>query len=381
MASSYKGIRKLEKISRPAEIDSQILSGLGFGVAECQKRGVFIFGVGKLGQIIYRFCSTNNIPVLGFVDNNEKFHEQKLNGIQVFRPNKLKNDSIVYIASETYLNPIRKQLSNAGIELVLSHFQGSILFKSYPDFPVNMFCKDITEDIFNNKELYLKVFSLLGDDSSKIVFDNLIHYRMTANIAYIDEIASASNLEYFDANIITLDDSEVFLDCGAFDGDSAWNFITNTQGKFKSIHLFEPDKQLLNKARARLKSFKNIHYNEVGIFNKTTTQYFDNTGGLDGSITDSGNIEIKTLALDEYQSTDVPTYFKFDIEGAEIEALHGARNLISRYTPKLAIACYHYPWHLWNIPMQVLEINQKYNMHLRHYSDCIFGSTYYFLPH
>ena len=376
----YEGIRKLESFDSAAGIDLEILSKLRFGVSECQNGGIFIFGVGKLGQKIYRFFSKHNIPVVGFVDNNSKFQGQKQNGIEVFSPAILKRDSIVYIASETFMNSIQKQLNDAGMEFVISHFQGSILFKSYPDFPADIFYRGMTEDLFSSREKYLEVFSLLNDDSSRDVFDKLVLYRLTGDIAHINAIASTSNPEYFDATVLTLGSFEVFFDCGAFDGDSAWNFITSTQGKFKSIHLFEPDKVLLGMAHKKLESFKNVHYNELGIFDRTATLHFDNTGGLDGSINDAGAVEIKTVSIDEYQTADIPTYLKFDIEGVEIEALNGARNVIAKHTPKLAIASYHYPRHLWQIPMLVFDISRKYSVHLRHYSNCIFGSTYYFLP-
>ena len=45
-----------------------------------------------------------------------------------------------------------------------------------------------------------------------------------------------------------------------------------------------------------------------------------------------------------------------DIEGAEYEALLGARGTISKYRPGLAISLYHRPADLWQIPLLINEM-------------------------
>lgn len=376
----YKGVNKLQAAKSSAELDANILSTINFSKKDILANGIYIFGIGKLGQQVHAFLSENNIPIIGYIDNNKRFHgkvqnENKITGVDVLNEN-----DIVYIASETYLTPIHQQLKEMGITKVLSHYQGSILFKSAKTFPFDAHFEGLTEDLIASKEYYLQVFSLLKDDESKRVFDNLISYRLTGTIEYINGIASIAALEYFDESVFTLTDSEIFFDCGGFDGDSAQNFIAYSKNNYQGIHIFEPDKLLLSKAKERLAGHENIFFNDVGIYNTTTTLRFDSTGGLDGSIHTTGNVEINTVALDEYNTTQIPTYIKLDIEGVEIEALNGGRKLIRKYCPKLAIAAYHFPKHFWEIPLHVLTINPQYNLHLRHYSNCIFGSTYYFLP-
>jgi hypothetical protein len=54
-----------------------------------------------------------------------------------------------------------------------------------------------------------------------------------------------------------------------------------------------------------------------------------------------------------------------NIEGAEIEALRGARNLIQKHAPKLAISGYHRPSDLWEIPALIRELNPDYKLSLR----------------
>ena len=122
---------------------------------------------------------------------------------------------------------------------------------------------------------------------------------------------------------------------------------------------------------------EDIVFNTLGIYDKQTTLYFDITGGLDGIISQSGTLKIETTTIDDYKNN--PTYIKFDVEGVEIEAINGGVNTIKNQKPKLAIASYHYPKHLWEIPLLVKSINADYKLKLRHYTDSVFDSIFYFI--
>lgn len=64
---------------------------------------------------------------------------------------------------------------------------------------------------------------------------------------------------------------------------------------------------------------------------------------------------IETVALDELIDERV-TFLKMDIEGAEAEAIKGAKNIIQKDKPKLAICIYHKPNDLWEIPLMIHEL-------------------------
>jgi len=76
---------------------------------------------------------------------------------------------------------------------------------------------------------------------------------------------------------------------------------------------------------------------------------------------------VGTIALDEFINDEV-SFIKMDIEGAEIKALTGARKLIKKYKPKLAISAYHLPLDIIQIPLIIHDMAPEYKLYLRHHS-------------
>ncbi|MBD5095492.1 MAG: FkbM family methyltransferase [Lachnospiraceae bacterium] len=54
-----------------------------------------------------------------------------------------------------------------------------------------------------------------------------------------------------------------------------------------------------------------------------------------------------------------------DVEGAEKEALEGARNHIMRAKPKLLISAYHIPEDIFDIPKMITDMRDDYKLYLR----------------
>ncbi|MBQ9301572.1 FkbM family methyltransferase [Butyrivibrio sp.] len=180
---------------------------------------------------------------------------------------------------------------------------------------------------------------------------------------------------YFDLPYLRAGNNEVFVDAGGYDGESSLAFNSWSSGRGR-IYLFEPSELSLNIAKEKLKNLSNVTYIEKGLYSSSTVMGFSNNG-TESKISNDGSNQILVTTLDEYMDEIQPTFIKMDIEGAEYEALIGARKTIRKYKPKLAISIYHKPEDIVEIPELILSMNSDYKLWLRHYSMTWFDTVLY----
>ncbi|MCA1632232.1 MAG: FkbM family methyltransferase [Acidobacteria bacterium] len=80
---------------------------------------------------------------------------------------------------------------------------------------------------------------------------------------------------------------------------------------------------------------------------------------------------VSTLSIDELvrrQHLPKVDFIKMDIEGAELKALHGARETIRTFKPKLAISLYHRETDLVDIPNYLDGLGVGYDFFLDHFT-------------
>ena len=80
---------------------------------------------------------------------------------------------------------------------------------------------------------------------------------------------------------------------------------------------------------------------------------------------------LESLTIDDFvaaSGTRSIDFIKMDIEGAELEALRGARATLKAFRPKLAISVYHKPEHLTEIPEFIESLDLGYRFYLDHFT-------------
>lgn len=170
-----------------------------------------------------------------------------------------------------------------------------------------------------------------------------------------------------------LTEQEVFLDVGAYTGDSIDEFVHAVGDKFKKVIAFEPDASNVSVAVGKYGDDSRIEIFAKGASSSNGTVCFSNENG---AFTDEGahvvaDEDISTSCIEVIKLDDVInesiTYLKMDIEGMEGEAIEGAKHIIKEYHPKLAISVYHRVDDILRISKQIMEIDSDYKLYLRHY--------------
>lgn len=199
--------------------------------------------------------------------------------------------------------------------------------------------------------------------------------------------------QYFE-DFIKLSDSEVFCDCGVFDGSTSIMFHERSNQKYKKIHLFEPDPVNIDIIAENFKKTNITNYNlhSFGVWSEKTVLKFISGFGA-GSFVDGVNpakdgflegreeIIVPVDSLDNVflniQKEDWPTIIKMDIEGSELSALKGASTIISEVKPKLLISIYHKNEDILEIPTFIKKLVPEYKFHLRHYTTGYYETVLY----
>jgi len=204
------------------------------------------------------------------------------------------------------------------------------------------------------------VRKLLKDNISLNFFDRWIRFRKDFDMDYYPYPTNSLKEQYFIENLIGK--SKRFVDCGAYIGDTMLRFYDyNKEGK---VICFEPDPANLKILNENSKG-KDVLIYPMGVASETKIVRFSANKGSASHISEDGSVSIAVTSLDETIYNFRPDYIKMDIEGFELEALKGAKNIIKDFTPDLAICIYHKPKDLWEIPLCIQSINQNYDFFIR----------------
>ena len=212
-----------------------------------------------------------------------------------------------------------------------------------------------------NREKLEETYNLLADDLSKKVFENTVLYKLTGKLDYLFQIETDRQEAY---KLLSLNDNEIYADLGAYTGDTVWEFLQYVNG-YKKIIAAEPDIKNYKKLCKNTENLKNITCKNVCISKDNGKIAFAMNSGRN-SLAGKGDTFIESINIDTLLKSGV-TFIKMDIEGQELNALLGAKTVLTQYAPKLNIAAYHKNEDLFEIPLLINKINQNYKIYMRHH--------------
>ena len=232
---------------------------------------------------------------------------------------------------------------------------------------------DFNSYFFKNFDKFLDTYKLLYDFKSKKQFIKILKYKVVGNENVFNNDFNILN-QYF-PEFIKFNNQSVFIDVGAFDGDTISHFL-KLNHNFKKIIAFEPDKKNFKLLKKTHQENQKIELNNLALGSNNIEQNFNSEKDT-SKITDYGTQIVKVKRLDELNHC--PTYIKVDIEGSEADFILGAANTIMKYKPILAICVYHKPEDFFYLVNQILKINSEYKLYFRHHSLGFTESVMYFV--
>lgn len=246
---------------------------------------------------------------------------------------------------------------------------GRLLLLPYERFAQEYKGEIVVISSFKNYKSMRKQLKATGIPDDKILDAGTAIFELTEGAIYFDLDKHKASKE-----------KEVFIDAGGFDGLTSVQFM-NWCGRNGYSYIFEPDEKNISLIRNNLKEILNYEIIPKALWSSTTVLGMNAKGDFSTTVgeieSESVEEQIKAVSLDEFVGDRKVTFIKMDIEGAELEALKGAKKLIREQSPRLAVSIYHKPEDIWTIPALIYEYNSNYRFYLRHYSFSYYDTVLY----
>jgi FkbM family methyltransferase len=211
------------------------------------------------------------------------------------------------------------------------------------------------------------LYARLSDYHSRQVLFSLVQYWLYLHPEPLDALKELHYQPYFDLDLITCTENEVFVDLGAYIGDTTHSYLQVFGELYRRIYCYEIIEQNIKTMQTNLARFKNIEIRGQGVGASTGILYLQEfAGGNASRLQASGAIAVPVVTLDD-DITEPITFLKMDIEGAEYDALLGAQRHIREDKPKLAVCLYHTIDDIWRLPRLIDKISGDYDFFLRYY--------------
>jgi FkbM family methyltransferase len=339
-------------------------------LAGCGNRLV-LFGAGNLGRKVLQCLRSIGVEPLAFADNSPSKWGSQVDGVPVLSP---KDAAAQYGGSALFLIAIwslghyyrdsRTQLESMGC----THVDSTAFLRwKFADQLLPDFCQDLPHKLYEQAADVRKAASLWADDASRQEYLNHVRWRALGDQNALGPPVKEES--YFLESLYRIEDREVFVDCGAYTGDTAEQVIRRNPA-FSRIVAIEADPEnfdCLTKWIGTLDTpvASRISALNVAVGAKRGKLRFQAGGGEGAKLAADGNVVVECIPIDELAPAAGSTFIKMDIEGAELDALAGARRSIQKNRPILSICVYHKQDDLWRIPLFIDTLVEDYRFFLR----------------
>ena len=257
-----------------------------------------------------------------------------------------------------------------------------------------------TQDYLSNLDRYSAVYDLLEDDLSKQIYIEFLNSKMTGSMFSLQKLTDGDT--FFDQQLLgPCSSDDVYVDAGAYTGDTLCRFIAYSGLRYKKAILFEADEanfcalknfvdygvvphtQLMNCALWSEKAEKkfytltdnhNLHFDSPNLFNDFN-EIADNTSLFTSEKQHTSPIaqRVQTVTLDSALENELPTIMKINALAADLPILEGSVQTLKRCCPDIILEYGVRPEYILSEVEFLTQLNLGYRFYLRQKS--IFGDN------
>ena len=316
-----------------------------------------IYGMGDGGDKLIARLEEKGIPYAEIFASDDFVRGQFFHGKKVLTLKEVEeryDDFIVLVSFATRLPEVIGNIESIAARHPLYIPDMPVYGETYFDLP---FCLSHENEIKETMELW-------ADARSKEVFALAVLGKLTGELSPLLSSADGFRAGF---SLLPLSDFQVTVDAGAYRGDTAEELLSLAPS-VKKIIAIEPDEHSFvrlaryaeKENRAQIIPWKGAAWSNSAVLSFLGKGNRGSHAKMKGEARTVSGIPIDELCADEKID-----YIKFDVEGAEAQALVGAKQTLLRDRPAILLSLYHKAEDLFALPLQLKSLCPDYDFYLR----------------
>ena len=335
------------------------------------------YGLGSTGQTILDRLLASDIAVDLILDRGKRgqsFRDIPIVGLEDVGDGRIAGRTVLLGLHNHYVDvkAIDRELRAAGAADVLTPINLPGMIDDIGNW--SGYWLDPAFDYADHEPDFARLRGLLADEASRDILDQILRYRRDGRLADCP-VASLTD-EYTPVDLPRYAGPLRVIDCGAFTGVAIHKLISADYA-IDTFVAFEPDMASFKTLASRNFPARRGLCLPLGTWSETTQLRFASDGSMGSALSDSGEVTIQCVAIDDVLHGEPVNLVKLDVEGAEIATLKGMERIIRDQKPNLLLSAYHTPGHLFEIADLVAGWGLGYRFHLRVHEYNTFGVVLY----
>lgn len=239
-----------------------------------------------------------------------------------------------------------------------------------PDIPVSEEQTYFDKDFYNaNFAEIEKALATLEDEKSKNTFISIIRYKLSGRIEDLLEFTSEKAEMY---SLLPCEEIRVFCDAGAYAGDTLTDAVEFFPALERAVCI-EPDEKTYKRLLRVADGISRVSVDciNAAAWDSNGEGSFSVSGNRNSSVAESSTVSFKhkTRSVSMIKIDDLSLerldYLKYDVEGAEREAMSGARATVERCKPAMLVSAYHKSRDIFELVNDLHRAYPDYRLYLR----------------
>lgn len=329
-------------------------------------RPIVMYGMGNGADKILKVCGQRGIRIADIFASDDFVRGQSFHGQKVMRFSEIVSkydDFTIVLGFSTARQEVLSRIFSLGERY-------DVVAPDVPLYGDELFTLDYYD---KHTAEFSEAYSLFEDEFSRTVYRSVLYSKLTGRLSHMfDAVSKNEEIQ----ELLSLDKVKNYVDLGAYCGDTILQ-MQRCSKALRRVWAFEPDGRNYRKLEAFAGQQENmeIHTYQTAAWFRSETLTFESSGNRNAHAVPSDStdtdgrmhrfVRIQTASVDDILRGEAADYIKYDVEGAEREALLGSRNTISIWRPRLLVSAYHRACDLFELPLLIRKICPSYRLMLR----------------